>query len=241
MLETSPFFTPGARSKNGSLALLSLGRDQIPILLRAPPPPPTGPAPDDAASAPAPAQPDEITNTRFGSYPHSTLAGVLWGAQVTASNVGAAERRRGKRRKLAGEKKEPGAAVAAACRRRRRRRGQWQRRRRRRGGRRRQRRRRGGGLRGRGQRLRAPRRTHTRVLDRRAAASHAGRLHTGLRIHPAPAARTAGVPPDRMRRRLRLLHARGRPRHLLRLPSPSPLWSFRGRAGRGEERVRQGL
>jgi tRNA (adenine57-N1/adenine58-N1)-methyltransferase catalytic subunit len=120
MLETSPFFTPGARSKNGSLALLSLGRDQIPVLLRAPPPLPTAPAPDDddAASAPprapAPAQPEVITNTRFGSYPHSTLTDVPWGAQVMASNVGAAERRRGKRRKLAGAKGEPDAATTTA-------------------------------------------------------------------------------------------------------------------------------
>jgi tRNA (adenine57-N1/adenine58-N1)-methyltransferase len=105
MMETSPFFTPGTRTKNNTLALLSLGRDQLPVLLRAPAPPPqpgAAPATAGAAGGPAGPAPDAITNTRFGSYPHSTLVEVPWGAQVSASNVGAAERRRGKRRKLGG-------------------------------------------------------------------------------------------------------------------------------------------
>jgi tRNA (adenine57-N1/adenine58-N1)-methyltransferase len=110
MLETSPFFNPGARSKRGSLALLSLGRDQLPVLLRAAPDPTT--TDPDAATAP----PEEIVNTRFGSYPHSTLTDVPWGAQVSASNVGAVERRRGKRRRLQGaDEADEGSAAAAAA------------------------------------------------------------------------------------------------------------------------------
>jgi tRNA (adenine57-N1/adenine58-N1)-methyltransferase catalytic subunit len=81
---SSPFLTPPSTTTSSTLALISLGRDHIPTLL-------TGPSPSDPTG--------KITNTRFGSYPHSTLLGIPWGSQVKASNVGSRERKRGKKRK----------------------------------------------------------------------------------------------------------------------------------------------
>jgi len=82
---SSPFFSPGIQAEDGKLALIALSRQNaIPALLR-----------DAKASNPT----DEITNTRFGSFPHSTLLGSLWGCQVKASKVNARDRRRGKKRK----------------------------------------------------------------------------------------------------------------------------------------------
>jgi len=81
----SPFLCPGIQTEDGNLALIALSRQStIPTLLRAP-----------NASNPT----DEITNTRFGSYPHSTLLGGFWGCQVKASKVNARDKRRGKKRK----------------------------------------------------------------------------------------------------------------------------------------------
>jgi tRNA (adenine57-N1/adenine58-N1)-methyltransferase len=97
MKMTSPFLTPSPTTSQGTLALISLGRDHIPSIL-------TGPGPNDAAG--------KITNTRFGSYPHNTLINIPWGSQVIASNVGKQERNRGKKRKLdqQGEKSGPEAS-----------------------------------------------------------------------------------------------------------------------------------
>jgi tRNA (adenine57-N1/adenine58-N1)-methyltransferase catalytic subunit len=81
---TSSFLTPGSRTAQDSLALISFGRDHLPAILK-------GSSADDPAG--------EITNTRFGSYPHSTLLGLPWGSQVLASNVGFQQRQRGKKRK----------------------------------------------------------------------------------------------------------------------------------------------
>jgi tRNA (adenine57-N1/adenine58-N1)-methyltransferase len=85
MPQSSPFLTPNPVATVNTLALLSLKRDQtIPTTLRAP-------SPSDPT--------DHITNTRFGSFPHSTLLNLPWGSQVIASNIGARERKRGKKRK----------------------------------------------------------------------------------------------------------------------------------------------
>jgi tRNA (adenine57-N1/adenine58-N1)-methyltransferase catalytic subunit len=81
---SSPFLTPSTTTSPSTLALISLGRDHIPALL-------TGPSSSDSTG--------QITNTRFGSYPHSTLIGLPWGSQVKASNIGNRERKRGKKRK----------------------------------------------------------------------------------------------------------------------------------------------
>jgi tRNA (adenine57-N1/adenine58-N1)-methyltransferase len=82
---SSPFLTPSTTTSQGTLALISLGRDHIPAIL-------TGPTPNHVVG--------KITNTRFGSYPHNTLINIAWGSQVVASNVGSQERKRGKKRKL---------------------------------------------------------------------------------------------------------------------------------------------
>ncbi|KAF2663634.1 tRNA methyltransferase complex GCD14 subunit [Microthyrium microscopicum] len=96
MPTSSPFLTPCATTTSNTLALISLKRDEtIPALLHAPTP--TDPS-------------DPIANTRFGSYPHSTLLHLPWGTQVAASNVGARERKRGKKRKLAEVNNNPANA-----------------------------------------------------------------------------------------------------------------------------------
>jgi tRNA (adenine57-N1/adenine58-N1)-methyltransferase len=81
----SPFFAAGSITTDKSLAIISLKRDQqIPTVLQVP----TSSDPEDA-----------ITNTRFGSFPHSTLLNRPWGSQVIASNVNARDAKRGKKRK----------------------------------------------------------------------------------------------------------------------------------------------
>lgn len=93
----SPFLCPGIQTEDGNLALIALSRQStIPSLLR-------------AANASNPT--DEITNTRFGSFPHSTLLGSLWGCQVKASKVDARDKRRGKKRKR--DEDETSAATPA--------------------------------------------------------------------------------------------------------------------------------
>jgi tRNA (adenine57-N1/adenine58-N1)-methyltransferase len=42
---------------------------------------------------------DAIANTRFGSYPHTTLLGKLWGSQIIATNVNASDTKKGRKRK----------------------------------------------------------------------------------------------------------------------------------------------
>ena len=85
------FLNQVAISRSTDLAVLHLRRDhQVPLLLS---------NVDDGKGY------DEgrVTNTRFGSFPHSTLIGVPWGSQVRASNVDTGSRGRGgpppKRRK----------------------------------------------------------------------------------------------------------------------------------------------
>lgn len=79
----SPFLHPGPTSTANSLAVLHLRRDHlIPTTLRSDPAPDTGYAEG------------HVANTRFGSYPHSTLIGVPWGSQVLASHVDTGSRGR---------------------------------------------------------------------------------------------------------------------------------------------------
>lgn len=77
----SPFFysTPTAAADN--LAVLHLKRDALrPVKLRT--------EADDGYAEGA------VTNTRFGSFPHSTLIGLAWGSQVRASRVDTGSRGR---------------------------------------------------------------------------------------------------------------------------------------------------
>lgn len=81
--QVSPFLNPGAVSKAESLAMLHLRRDQtLPIKL-------TQHAKNSDGYKEGP-----VTNTRFGSFPHSTLIGLPWGSQVRASVVDTGSRGR---------------------------------------------------------------------------------------------------------------------------------------------------
>ncbi|KAJ9658851.1 tRNA (adenine-N(1)-)-methyltransferase catalytic subunit trm61 [Coniosporium apollinis] len=80
----SPFLDPGPTASPGSLALLSLRRDlHTPLILQS-----------------ADSEEQQVVNTRFGTYPHSTLVGLPWGTQVLASKEDSGRSRRsGKKRK----------------------------------------------------------------------------------------------------------------------------------------------
>ncbi|KAI9759642.1 MAG: hypothetical protein M4579_002210 [Chaenotheca gracillima] len=87
----SPFFDPGSCSTADSLAVLHIKRD---LLL-----PTTLSEHDEEGKG---YEEGRVTNTRFGSFPHSTLIGLPWGSQVRASNVDTGSRGRtlkGKKRK----------------------------------------------------------------------------------------------------------------------------------------------
>lgn len=90
---SSPFLHPGSQSTDSSLAILGLRRDQlIPTTLH-----------ELDASESGYAE-GNVTNTRFGSYPHSTLIGVPWGSQVLASAVDTGSR--GRKGKAASKKRK---------------------------------------------------------------------------------------------------------------------------------------
>jgi tRNA (adenine57-N1/adenine58-N1)-methyltransferase len=70
----SPFLDPGSHSEADSLGVLQLKRDHlIPTVL--------------SASASADYAEGKVENTRFGSFPHSTLINQPWGTQILASVV----------------------------------------------------------------------------------------------------------------------------------------------------------
>lgn len=83
----SPFFYTQPTATVDSLAILHLKRDSLlPVKLAA--------TADDGYAEGA------VTNTRFGSFPHSTLIGLKWGSQVRASKVDTGTRgRKGKKAK----------------------------------------------------------------------------------------------------------------------------------------------
>lgn len=92
--QSSPFLHCGQNAENDSLAILHLKRDlSIPIVLR---------SYDELNEG---YSEGKVSNTRFGSFPHSTLIGVPWGSQVRASAVDTGSRGRrgwegkGKKRK----------------------------------------------------------------------------------------------------------------------------------------------
>ncbi|QIW96787.1 hypothetical protein AMS68_002305 [Peltaster fructicola] len=73
MARSSFLYTP-ATAADGSLAILHLQRDTLqPVQLKS--------TADDGYAEGA------VINTRFGSYPHSTLIGAPWGSQIRASKV----------------------------------------------------------------------------------------------------------------------------------------------------------
>ena len=74
----SPFLTPLSHAQEGQLATLHLRRDlALPTILLA----------NASSSVNTGYAEGVVTNTRFGSFPHSTLVGLPWGSQVRASQV----------------------------------------------------------------------------------------------------------------------------------------------------------
>ncbi|KAH6638782.1 S-adenosyl-L-methionine-dependent methyltransferase [Boeremia exigua] len=93
----SPFLDPGTHSTANSLGIVQLRRDHlIPAVLA-----PNGDS-DYAVG--------KVENTRFGSFPHSTLVDQPWGTQVLASVVDTGSRGRAKKRKRDG--KDEGAETS---------------------------------------------------------------------------------------------------------------------------------
>lgn len=96
----SPFIFIGPTAKPNDLAILHLKRDLlVPTILR---------SYDESNEG---YSEGKVSNTRFGSFPHSTLIGVLWGSQVRASAVDTGSRGRknggkGKKRKRGLEGKD---------------------------------------------------------------------------------------------------------------------------------------
>ncbi|EFQ91132.1 hypothetical protein CFE70_006335 [Pyrenophora teres f. teres 0-1] len=95
----SPFLDPGAHATANNLGILQLRRDHlIPAVLK-----PN--ADSDYAEG-------KVENTRFGSFPHSTLVGQPWGTQILASVVDTGSRGKSKKRKRDGKDEGEGTPVA---------------------------------------------------------------------------------------------------------------------------------
>lgn len=83
--EQSPFLHPGMVTRANTLAIIQLSKDDlIPVYLR------------DAQGEHDGYKEGHVINTRFGSFPHSTLIGIPWGSQVRASVVDTGSRGRRK-------------------------------------------------------------------------------------------------------------------------------------------------
>jgi tRNA (adenine57-N1/adenine58-N1)-methyltransferase len=102
MSSSSPFFHPPPTALSDSLAILYLKRDSLlPLTLRS--------EADDGYAEGA------VTNTRFGSFPHSTLIDTPWGSQVRASKVDTGTRgRKGKQQPSASSERPVNATPTAA-------------------------------------------------------------------------------------------------------------------------------
>lgn len=105
---SSPFLSPASAAQANSLAIIHLKRDLlIPTILR---------AHDDSNEG---YSEGKVTNTRFGSFPHTTLIGESWGSQVRASAVDTGSRGRrdamgnGKKRKRGSEGTEGRGEIEA--------------------------------------------------------------------------------------------------------------------------------
>ncbi|ROW01843.1 hypothetical protein VMCG_05643 [Cytospora schulzeri] len=81
--QDSPFLNPGSATRPDTLAIVQLSKDDlVPVYLR------------DTTGEHDGYKEGHVLNTRFGSFPHSTLIGVPWGSQVRASNVDTGSRGR---------------------------------------------------------------------------------------------------------------------------------------------------
>jgi tRNA (adenine57-N1/adenine58-N1)-methyltransferase len=82
----SPFLDPGTHATANNLGILQLRRDHlIPAIL--------------SPNADSDYKEGKVENTRFGSFPHSTLVGQPWGTQILASVVDTGSRGKSKKRK----------------------------------------------------------------------------------------------------------------------------------------------
>ncbi|SPJ83874.1 related to GCN4 translational repressor GCD14 protein [Fusarium torulosum] len=92
MFETSPFLEPKATTSTGDLAIVLLSRDNLqPVTL-------------EQSTGAVDGYLEGVTlNTRFGSFPHSTLLDIPWGSQVRASNVDTGSRGRKRRHETTDE------------------------------------------------------------------------------------------------------------------------------------------
>ncbi|KAG9229770.1 adenine-N(1)--methyltransferas-like protein catalytic subunit trm61 [Amylocarpus encephaloides] len=102
--QASPFLHPGTVSQTDRLAIVHLKRDlQLPTILR-----------DHDEDNEGYAE-GKVVNTRFGSFPHTTLIDLPWGSQVRASKVDTGSRgRRVKKRKRAGSAENSGPTKKVA-------------------------------------------------------------------------------------------------------------------------------
>src|SRR3954452_17307750 len=99
---TSPFLHPGRTSSIKSLAIVHLKRDlQMPTVLK-------DRDEDDEGYAEG-----KVVNTRFGSFPHSTLISLPWGSQVRASKVDTGSRGRRVKGQDKKRKREDGPSAPA--------------------------------------------------------------------------------------------------------------------------------
>jgi tRNA (adenine57-N1/adenine58-N1)-methyltransferase catalytic subunit len=95
MANVSPFLQPGPRTRPNTLAIVHLSRDNlVPAILNG-----------DAGHADGYVE-GTVINTRFGSFPHSTLVDQPWGSQIRASIVDTGSR--GRKRKLQDDADEAG-------------------------------------------------------------------------------------------------------------------------------------
>ncbi|KAF1363443.1 tRNA methyltransferase complex GCD14 subunit [Lizonia empirigonia] len=86
----SPFLDPGTHSSAQNLGIVQLRRDHlIPAVL--------------APNSDSDYAEGKVENTRFGSFPHSTLVNQPWGTQVLASVVDTGSRGKSKKRKRDGK------------------------------------------------------------------------------------------------------------------------------------------
>ncbi|CAM1508047.1 Fc.00g048950.m01.CDS01 [Cosmosporella sp. VM-42] len=92
MSKPSPFLEPGSTTSIGDLGIVLLSKDNLqPVTLQE-----SEGAHDGYAEG-------VTLNTRFGSFPHSTLVNIPWGSQVRASAVDTGSRGRKRRREATDE------------------------------------------------------------------------------------------------------------------------------------------
>ncbi|ORY71118.1 tRNA methyltransferase complex GCD14 subunit-domain-containing protein [Pseudomassariella vexata] len=100
MAKVSPFLDPGVHTAQNGLAIVHLSRDNLePVILNG-----------EVGAADGYAE-GRVINTRFGSFPHSTLIDQPWGSQIRASVVDTGTR--GRKRKP-DEEETAGVGSAAA-------------------------------------------------------------------------------------------------------------------------------